>query len=89
VAVEIALMQEQPQYTNENLDSDEARDTVRRILRRRTTVDQMISLTHKPKTTKLKKRALTTRKKTATARSAAKKSAKAKPTDTVKGTNQN
>lgn len=89
VAIEVALMQEQPQYADENLDTEEARDTVRRILRRRTTMDQMINLTHKPKTTKLKKRALTTRKKTATKRSATEKSAKVKPTDTIKRTNQN
>jgi len=49
VAAEIALMQEQPQYANENLDTDEARDAVRRILLRRAAMDSVIEITNNPK----------------------------------------
>jgi trigger factor len=54
VATEIATMQDTPQYANENLDTDEARDAVQRILSRRTAIDQVIEITHKPKTAKAK-----------------------------------
>jgi trigger factor len=63
VAAEIALMQETPQYENENLDTDEARDAVQRILRRRTAIDQVIEVTHKPKASKAKAKKSTTAKK--------------------------
>ena len=48
IASEIELMQAQPQYQDENLDTDEARAAVRRILNRRSAIDQLIELTHKP-----------------------------------------
>ena len=79
VAAEIALMLEQPQYTNENLDTDEARDAVQRILRRRSAIDQVIELTHKPKTAKKS----TTAKK-ASASTAKKPAAKKKSAATAK-----
>ena len=81
VAAEIAVMQETPQYANENLDTDEARDAVQRILRRRTAIDQVIELTHKPKAAKAKK-STTTKK--APASKAKKPAAKKKPATTAK-----
>ncbi len=48
IAAEIAIMQESPQYANEDLETDDTRDAVRRILRRRSAMDQVIELTHKP-----------------------------------------
>lgn len=48
IAAEIALLQDQPQYVGEDMDTDEARDAVRRVLRRRKVIDQVIELTHKP-----------------------------------------
>ncbi len=69
VAVEIARMQETPQYANENLDTDEARDAVQHILRRRTAIDQVIEITHKPKTAKARAKK-TTETKTDSAASA-------------------
>ena len=48
IAAEIAVMQESPQYATEDLDTDETRDTVRRILRRRTAMDQVIEQIHRP-----------------------------------------
>lgn len=73
VATEIAVMQESPQYASENLDTDEARDAVRRILHRRSAMDNAIELTHQPGDSK---------------RSAAKKSktTKTEKTTTVKST---
>jgi len=52
VTAEIALMKQLPQYANENLETDEAKDAVQRILRRRNAIDQVIEVTHKPKTAK-------------------------------------
>jgi trigger factor len=48
VAAEIAIMQDTPQYEKENLDTDEARDAVQRILSRRAAMDKVIEVTHKP-----------------------------------------
>lgn len=86
VAAEIAVMQETPQYANENLDTDEARDAVQRILRRRTAIDQVIELTHKPKAAKAKKPAAkkSTTAKKAPASKAKKPAAKKKPATTAK-----
>ena len=86
VAAEIAVMQETPQYENENLDTDEARDAVQRILRRRTAIDQVIELTHKPKTAKAQKAAGTksTTTKKAPASKTQKPAAKKKPATTAK-----
>ena len=85
VAAEIALMQETPQYANENMDTDEARDAVQRILRRRTAIDQVIELTHKPKATSTKAKKSTTTKK-APASKEKKPAAKKKPATTAKAT---
>ncbi|MCZ6539337.1 MAG: trigger factor [Chloroflexi bacterium] len=46
VAAEITVMRESPQYAKEDLDTDEARDAVRRILRRRSAMDRVIEQTH-------------------------------------------
>jgi len=84
VAAEIALMQETPQYQNENLDTDEARDAVQRILRRRTAIDQVIDVTHKPKAAKAKAKKSTTAKKKPAAKAKAKPAAKKKPASSAK-----
>ena len=84
VAAEIALMQETPQYQNENLDTDEARDAVQRILRRRTAIDQVIDVTHKPKAAKAKAKKSTTDKKKPAAKAKAKPAAKKKPASSAK-----
>ena len=86
VAAEIAVMQETPQYANENLDTDEARDAVQRILRRRTAIDQVIELTHKPKAASSKAKKSTTSKK-ASASKEKKPAAKKKPATTAKAKN--
>ncbi|MDA1278722.1 MAG: trigger factor [Chloroflexi bacterium] len=44
IAEEIALMKEQPQYANEDLDKDETRDAIRRVLRRRAAIDNVIEI---------------------------------------------
>ena len=85
VAAEIALMQETPQYANENMDTDEARDAVQRILRRRTAIDQVIELTHKPKAASTKAKKSTTTKK-APASKEKKPAAKKKPATNAKAT---
>jgi trigger factor len=54
VAAETEIMQSQPQYEQENLDSDEARDAIQKVLQRRAAIDQVIAITHKPKTAKSK-----------------------------------
>lgn len=78
IAAEIELMQAQPQYQNENLDTDEAREAVQRVLRRRTAIDGVIELTHKPKTTaKSKAKKATAAKKPAAKKPATKSKAKA------------
>jgi FKBP-type peptidyl-prolyl cis-trans isomerase (trigger factor) len=79
VAAEIAVMQETPQYANENLDTDEARDAVQRILRRRTAIDQVIEITHQPKAGKASAKKSTAAKKKPAARAKAKPAAKNKP----------
>jgi trigger factor len=79
VAAEIAVMQETPQYANENLDTDEARDAVQRILRRRTAIDQVIEITHQPKAGKASAKKSTATKKKPAARAKAKPAAKNKP----------
>jgi trigger factor len=84
VAAEIALMQETPQYANENLDTDEARDAVQRILRRRTAIDSVIDVTHKPKAAKAKAKKSTTAKKKPAAKAKAKPAAKKKPASSAK-----
>ena len=48
IATEIADMQESPQYKTEDLDTDEARDAVLRILQRRRAMDQVIEMAIKP-----------------------------------------
>jgi trigger factor len=78
VAAEIALMQETPQYANENLDTDEARDAVQRILRRRAAIDQVIEITHKPKAAKASAKKSTATKKKPAAKKRPASSAKAK-----------
>ena len=55
VASEIEIMQSQPQYEKENLDTDEARDAIQKILRRRAAIDKVIAITHKPNTDGKKK----------------------------------
>ena len=50
VASEIEIMQSQPQYEKENLDTDEARDAIQKVLQRRAAVDKVIAITHKPNT---------------------------------------
>ena len=57
VAAETEIMQSQPQYEQENLDSDEARDAIQKVLQRRAAIDQVIATTHKPKTAKSKTKA--------------------------------
>lgn len=84
VAAEIALMQETPQYANENLDTDEARDAVQRILRRRSAIDSVIDVTHKPKAAKAKAKKSTTAKKKPAAKAKAKPAAKKKPASSAK-----
>ncbi len=77
IAAEIAVMKESAQYAAEDLDGDETRDAVRRILRRRTAIDQLIELIHKPGATN----GPTAKKSTTTP---AKKSAAAKSTSATK-----
>jgi FKBP-type peptidyl-prolyl cis-trans isomerase (trigger factor) len=55
VAAEIEIMQSQPQYEKEDLDTDEARDAIQKILRRRAAIDKVIAITHKPNTDGKKK----------------------------------
>ena len=55
VAAEIEIMQSQPQYEKENLDTDEARDAIQKVLQRRAAVDKVIAITHKPNTDGKKK----------------------------------
>ena len=50
VAAEVEIMQSQPQYEKENLDTDEARDAIQKVLQRRAAVDKVIAITHKPNT---------------------------------------
>ena len=57
VAAETEIMQNQPQYEQENLDSDEARDAIQKVLQRRAAIDQVIAITHKQKTAKSKTKA--------------------------------
>ena len=83
VAAEIAVMQETPQYENENLDTDEARDAVQKILSRRTAIDQVIELTHKPKAASSKAKKSATSKK-APASKEKKPAAKKKTATTAK-----
>ncbi len=84
VAAEIALMQETPQYANENLDTDEARDAVQRILRRRTAIDQVIEITHHPKAAKASAKKSKATKKKPAAKAKAKPAAKKKPASSAK-----
>jgi len=86
VATEIAFMQETPQYENEDLNTDEARDAVQRILRRRAAIDHVIDATHKPKgaNPSAKKTTATKNKTAATAK--AKPAAKKKPASSAKAT---
>lgn len=84
VAAEIAMMQDTPQYANENLDTDEARDAVQRILRRRTAIDQVIEITHKPKAGKAAAKKSTATKKKTAAKAKAKPAAKKKPASSAK-----
>jgi FKBP-type peptidyl-prolyl cis-trans isomerase (trigger factor) len=84
VAAEIAMMQDTPQYANENLDTDEARDAVSRILRRRTAIDQVIEITHKPKAAKASAKKSTATKKKTAAKAKAKPAAKKKPASSAK-----
>ncbi|MBC8453363.1 MAG: trigger factor [Chloroflexi bacterium] len=84
VAAEIALMQETPQYANEDLDTDEARDAVQRILRRRTAIDQVIEITHKPRAAKASAKKSTATKKQPAARAKAKPAAKKTPASSAK-----
>jgi trigger factor len=84
VAAEIAMMQDTPQYANENLDTDEARDAVSRILRRRTAIDQVIEVTHKPKAAKASAKKSTATKKKPAAKAKAKPAAKKKPASSAK-----
>jgi len=76
VAAEIELMQATPQYENENLDTDEARDAVQRILSRRTAIDQVIEITHQPKAAKASAKKSTATKKKPAAKAKAKPAAK-------------
>lgn len=79
VAAEIAIMQDTPQYANENLDTDEARDAVQRILSRRAAIDTVIEIAHKPAA----KKSTTTKKKPA-AKAKAKPASKKKPASSAK-----
>jgi trigger factor len=88
VAAEIALMQDTPQYANENLDTDETRDAVQRILRRRTAIDQVIEITHKPNGAKASgtktKKSTTAKKQPASKAKAEMPTAKKKPATTAR-----
>jgi len=84
VAAEIELMQATPQYANENLDTDEARDAVQRILRRRAAIDQVIDITHHPKAAKASAKKSTATKKKPAAKAKAKPAAKKKPASSAK-----
>ena len=95
VAAEIAIMQDTPQYEKENLDTDEARDAVQRILSRRAAIDKVIELTHKPagskpaanKSTATKNKPAAKAKAKPTAKKKSASSAKAKtPSKAAKGT---
>ena len=48
VAEETEIMQSQPQYEKQNLDTDEARDAIQKVLQRRAAIDKVIAITHKP-----------------------------------------
>ena len=84
VAAEIAIMQDTPQYANENLDTDEARDAVQRILSRRAAIDKIIDLTHKPAGSKPAAKKSTATKKKPAVKAKAKPAAKNKPASSAK-----
>ena len=84
VAAEIVIMQDTPQYANENLDTDEAHDAVQRILSRRAAIDKVIDLTHKLAVSKPTAKKSTATKKTAAAKVKAKPAAKKKPASAAK-----
>jgi trigger factor len=84
VAAEIALMQDTPQYEKENLDTDEARDAVQRILSRRTAIDEVIEITHQPRAAKASAKKSTATKKKPAAKAKAKPAAKKKPASSAK-----
>ena len=48
VDAETEIMQSQPQYEKQNLDTDEARDAIQKVLQRRAAIDKVIAITHKP-----------------------------------------
>ena len=50
VDAETEIMQSQPQYEKQNLDTDEARDAIQKVLQRRAAIDKVIAITHKPNT---------------------------------------
>ena len=84
VAAEVAIMQDTPQYANENLDTDEARDAVQRILSRRAAIDTVIEITHKPAGSKSStNKSIATKKKPA-AKAKAKPAAKKKTASSAK-----
>ena len=84
VAAEIVLMQGTPQYEKENLDTDEARDAVQRILSRRAAMDKVIEVTHKPAGSKPAAKKSTATKKKPAAKAKAKPAAKKKPASSAK-----
>ncbi len=87
VTAEIALMQQMPQYANESLDTDKAREAVQRILRRRSAIDQVIEITHQPQAANkasAKKSTATKNKTAAKAKAKAKPAAKKKSASTAK-----
>ena len=55
VDAETEIMQSQPQYEKQNLDTDEARDAIQKVLQRRAAIDKVIAITHKPNTDGIKK----------------------------------
>ena len=50
VDAETEIMQSQPQYEKQYLDTDEARDAIQKVLQRRAAIDKVIAITHKPNT---------------------------------------
>ena len=84
VAAEIAIMQDTPQYEKENLDTDEARDAVQRILSRRAAIDKVIELTHKPAGSKPAANKSTATKNKPADKAQAKPAAKKKPASSAK-----
>jgi len=84
VAAEIGIMQGTPQYEKENLDTDEARDAVQRILSRRAAMDKVIEVTHKPAGSKPAAKKSTATKKKPAAKAKAKPAAKKKPASSAK-----